>query len=256
MSRLISQFTDNESQQYPNLSQGVKFGFMQNAIISRELPNLPLMEQTTGRGIGSIIEPLDNSSPEPKSGTYNNVNELNENEMKKLNAMENEYQNLIAQLMKYNTQTQKTSQCIPNTKYANDKKWQDSCNKLNKNDCSKKTECQLDNNSSNILNKIQSLNKKINAQIQKLVKQTKITNRVNNTAKGDGSTHSNNLKIQLNTLMEKKSRLDALLTKRQTLNGQLEDRRLEMDSSYLHYIAFFLSAVTLGTLAFTKLAKN
>ena len=56
--------------------------------------------------------------------------------------------------------------------------------------------------------------------------------------------------------MEKKSRLDALLTKRQTLNGQLEDRRLEMDSSYLHYIAFFLSAVTLGTLAFTKLAKN
>ena len=100
------------------------------------------------------------------------------------------------------------------------------------------------------------MNKKINAQIQKLVKQTKITNRVNNTAKGDGSTHSNNLKIQLNTLMEKKSRLDALLTKRQTLNGQLEDRRLEMDSSYLHYIAFFLSAVTLGTLAFTKLAKN
>ena len=84
------------------------------------------------------------------------------------------------------------------------------------------------------------------------MRQLKITKQV----KGTASTHAGNLRIQLNTLMEKKSRLDSLMAKRQTLRGQLEDRRHELDSSYLHYIAWFLSAVTLGALAFNKLAKN
>ena len=101
MSKILSNLFGNESHTSeaptdPNLMQGQRFDFMQNAIVARVLPTLPLMEQTTGPGLGSIVEPLETSG----GSSNNSVNELNESEMGKLQAMENEYQALITQLMK------------------------------------------------------------------------------------------------------------------------------------------------------------
>ena len=65
----------------PNLMQGERFDFMQNAITSRVLPALPLMEQTTGPGLGSIVEPLEVASQSDTKNQYNSVSALNEAEM-------------------------------------------------------------------------------------------------------------------------------------------------------------------------------
>jgi len=229
MSKILSNLFGNESHTSnaptdPNLMQGQRFDFMQNAIVARVLPTLPLMEQTTGPGLGSIVEPLETSG----GSSNNSVNELNESEMGKLQAMENEYQALITQLMKLDST---------------------SANPANY----KKSEQSQD---ANIVNQLKQLNVQINASINKLIKQTEKTHGVNNVAKTDGRTHAQNLRAQLNTLMEKKSHMDSLLAKRQTLNGQLQDRRLANDSTYLHYIAWFISAVTLGAIALKEISKN
>jgi hypothetical protein len=286
MSELLSQIFGNESHtpaqaRDPNLMQGQRFDYMQNAITSGVLPSLPLMEQTTGPGLGSIVEPLETA--EQSSNQYNSVTALNESEMGKLQEMENQYQTLIAQLIQLDsTSADPATYAKPTLCSELDQKypvkgtpWAAGSNQGGNelgtgwingvcppNHCynaSYEWQCMLpeSTNRPNVIRaQLRALNVKINASINKLIKQTEKTHTVNNTAKGTASTHAGNLRIQLNTLMEKKSRLDSLMAKRQTLRGQLEDRRHELDSSYLHYIAWFLSAVTLGALAFNKLAKN
>ena len=64
----------------PNLKQGQRFDFMQNQIISQNIHNLPLMEQTTGNGLGSIIEPLTGKH----NGKESKLKALEESELKKI----------------------------------------------------------------------------------------------------------------------------------------------------------------------------
>jgi hypothetical protein len=86
----------------PNLKQGQRFDFMQNQIISQNIHNLPLMEQTTGNGLGSIIEPLtgkhDGKHPEKEP----KLKALEESELQKLGRLEIEYENLIYKLQGLN----------------------------------------------------------------------------------------------------------------------------------------------------------
>lgn len=208
----------------PNLRQGERFDWMQNTITSRVLPALPLMEQTTGPGLGSIVEPLENAD---NDAGYTTVSDLNSAEMKKLQAMESQYEALITQLIKLNS-TASTAGTYENHNAAGNQ----------------------------IKNQLSALNKKIMTTINKLIKQTYHTNSVNNIAKTDGSYHASNLRQQLNTMMERKSRLDGLLAKRETLSGQLTDRRNELQSTYMHYIAWLISSITLAAIAFNKLSKN
>ena len=72
-----------------SLMQGARFNKMQRAIERPVYSHLPLMEQTTGSGLGSIKEPLENNSQLPK---------LDDKELKELSKMENEYERLITQL--------------------------------------------------------------------------------------------------------------------------------------------------------------
>ena len=118
------------------------------------------------------------------------------------------------------------------------------------------TDLETDGAPGDVQKKLVTLNKQINDSINKLIKQTQHANTVNTRATGDASTHSQQLRIQLNELLAKKSAMDTLVAKKQTLHGQLSDRRRELDASYLHYIAWFISAITLGALAFNRLAKN
>lgn len=209
------------------LKQGQHFDQMQDEIIARTLPDLPLMEQTTAPGLGSTIEPLENKNP-ISGNSYDEVSKLNAHELQKLNSMEDTYGNLINQLNALNVQAS-SSQTY-------DKKNVTNVAMLKK--------------------QIADLNKKIMISINKLIIQTKKTSVVNNRAMTDESTHSNNLETQLNSLLAKKSYLDTLLSKKQTLTGQLSDRRNELNSNYLHYLVWFISSVTLGALAFNKLSKN
>ena len=245
MSNLLSNLFGNETHTSnaptdPNLMQGQRFDFMQNAIVSRVLPTLPLMEQTTGPGLGSIVEPLETN----EGSSSNSVNELNESEMGKLQAMENEYQSLVGQLLALNSTSSN-----PNT-------YNPVMEKRSFLGLSYTVPDGESPTAADIRNRLMQLNVKINASINKLIKQTEKTHGVNNVAKNDSRTHAQNLRSQLNTLMEKKSRVDSLLAKRQTLNGQLQDRRHEADSTYLHYIAWFISAVTLGAIALKEISKN
>ena len=75
--------TTNYSLGGSGLRQGQRFDYMQDQIISRVLPDLPLMEQTTGPGLGSFVEPLENQNS-PPTLAYDQVNKLNEAEMQNL----------------------------------------------------------------------------------------------------------------------------------------------------------------------------
>ena len=103
MANIIQRLIGNKAQSSnfdlgdPNLKQGQRFDYMQNAIISGVLPELPLMEQTTGPGIGSIVEPLEGADAD-----IDVVNTLNQVEMEKLQIMLAQYQELIQELMVFN----------------------------------------------------------------------------------------------------------------------------------------------------------
>ena len=222
--------TSNYSLGGSGLRQGQRFDYMQNQIVSRVLPSLPLMEQTTGPGLGSFVEPLENKEPDTLS--YDQVSKLNESEMQKLGDMENQYEALITQLVSLNS-TSSTSGSYDKSKGKS-----------------------AGVAAANIKKQLADLNKKITVSMNKLIKQTEKTNTINQTATGDAGQHTVQLRAQLNNLLAKKSAMDTLLAKRQTLTGQLADRRRELDASYLHYIAWFISAVTLGAIAFNQVTKK
>ena len=59
-----------------------------------------------------------------------------------------------------------------------------------------------------------------------------------------------------NHLDEKINILKDSISNQQTLHGQLKDNNNELNSIYLHYLVWFLSAITLGALVFNRLSKN
>ena len=69
--------------------QGARFNKMQSAIENPVYSHLALMEQTTGAGLGSIKEPLENNSQ---------LTALDDKEVKKLAKMEEKYEALIKSL--------------------------------------------------------------------------------------------------------------------------------------------------------------
>jgi chromosome segregation ATPase len=72
-----------------SLMQGARFNKMQSAIENPVYSHLALMEQTTGAGLGSIKEPLENNSQLPS---------LDNKELKVLSKMERKYEALIKEL--------------------------------------------------------------------------------------------------------------------------------------------------------------
>ena len=89
-----SQKSENNHLGEASLMQGARFNKMQSAIESPVYPHLALMEQTTGAGLGSIKEPLENNSQLPN---------LDKNELEKLAKLENKYEQLIDQLKQLQT---------------------------------------------------------------------------------------------------------------------------------------------------------
>lgn len=70
----------------PGLQQGVTFNGLQQKIINRTLPALPLMEQTSMPGIGSIVENLAN-----QENTISSLQRVDNKEFEALKALEIEF---------------------------------------------------------------------------------------------------------------------------------------------------------------------
>lgn len=100
LSKLFSTSKESDDLADPGLMQGARFNKMQYQIEQPVYSHLPLMEQTTGAGLGSIKEPLENNSQ---------LTALDDKEVKKLAKMENKYEQLISQLKKLQNKTHNKS---------------------------------------------------------------------------------------------------------------------------------------------------
>jgi len=100
LSKLFSTSKESDDLADPGLMQGARFNKMQYQIEQPVYSHLPLMEQTTGAGLGSIKEPLENNSQ---------LTALDDKEVKKLAKMEKHYEQLISQLKKLQNKTHNKS---------------------------------------------------------------------------------------------------------------------------------------------------
>lgn len=100
LSKLFSTSKESDDLADPGLMQGARFNKMQFQIEQPVYSHLPLMEQTTGAGLGSIKEPLENNSQ---------LTALDDKEVKKLAKMEKQYEQLISQLKKLQNKTHNKS---------------------------------------------------------------------------------------------------------------------------------------------------
>lgn len=100
LSKLFSTSKESDDLADPGLMQGARFNKMQYQIEQPVYSHLPLMEQTTGAGLGSIKEPLENNSQ---------LTALDDKEVKKLAKMEKQYEQLISQLKKLQNKTHNKS---------------------------------------------------------------------------------------------------------------------------------------------------
>jgi len=301
----------------PGLKQGARFNLMQKDITSLTLPNLPLMDQTTGPGLQSAIETLDNMN---SSNKINNLDDLDTHELKKLSAMEENYRQLIMQLqsaqqkvdnLKFGakkapetaeapvekgdpannyeyscssgssfytfnantlTATQKASiakrfpQQAP-TYYACIQGCPGTCKKNNKNSFGSNTLTSLSKPATKpsatdsaaelkkLRQRIKVLNGQIQVQIDLISKQIFKTQTTSNTAQDARNIRQTNLRGRLNHLLTKKQKLDALLRENNSLDGQLENQKDDLQSTYLHYLAWIISGTTILILAMKQINK-
>jgi uncharacterized phage infection (PIP) family protein YhgE len=210
LSKLFSISKESDDLADPGLMQGARFNKMQQQIEQPVYSHLPLMEQTTGAGLGSIKEPLENNSQ---------LHSLDKKELEKLAKLENKYEELIDQLRKLQTKTRGS-------------------HKIDE-----------------LQGEIKALNVKIMQQASKLVNQTYKTNLTVNKINKYRTEQRSDLKQRVDILMDRKKKYDALISQKNSLEGQYQDRQNELDAAYQHYIIWFIAAATLGVLTIRQLSK-
>jgi chromosome segregation ATPase len=220
LSKILSPLNLQRNQNDASLMQGARFNNMQNTIIRPTFNNLDLMSQTTGNGLGSITEAMKNMDID----FTKSLDDLDKKEVSKLAKEEGVYNTLINQM----------------------KNKQQQMNKL------------LMSQNSNV-DKLKSEIQKLDAQIMKkaneIASNAQKANNVNNNVDDDMQVQSSKLHKQMMLLKSRKQELDRLLQTQDSLDGEIADRTNELDSSYINYMVWFLSATTLGILAVRQLSK-
>jgi len=209
----------------PGLKQGAAFNSMQKQIIDRTLPALPLMEETTMPGLGSIVESLSNQ--ESAESPLKNVDKR---EFKALQKLETEF-------------NQKLTQYVAAYK------------------------AQLEHITSEGANRDNKENKNLAAQVQRLNNELlDISNRMWTRIQ---KLHTTDVKLQ-KALIEKRSVLrkqmqqlqgrrqhhEQVRTSGSTLEGEIDDNNLQVNSLYLQYLVWFFAASTLAVVAFHQVTKK
>lgn len=320
------------------LKQGKRFDYMQNKIISQTMPYLPLMEQTTGPNIRSVVEGMKNQnelnaknindlvkSTDDVLNTLSNKQleydsllaardaykrankfipgyiDISLNAIKKsmgetidaadnqLNTLTLAYKNKLAELSESNTTR---NECIytnmmllkkrPKTKQEceeagasrnvgdgddatsgpNADYWVHGCfrneyNELFWNEAKGGTHgtpeyTYINNQPPPNCQTTETEIKTITNEIDVLaVYITKLNKNI--------ITYKKNLNLNMNLtnhLNKKIAMLNNRVSDQQTLGGQLKDYQNELHSGYLHYLVWFLSAITLGALVLNRLSNN
>jgi len=87
----------------PALKQGARFNKMQNEIITSILPDLPLMDQTTGPNLGSLQESLANMQTPPSTA----LDRLDQQQFRKFELLQDEFNTQLSQLALMNAALQR-----------------------------------------------------------------------------------------------------------------------------------------------------
>jgi len=270
----------------PGLKQGAAFNSMQKQIIDLTLPALPLMEETSMPGLGSIVvESLSN-----QESAESPLKTVDKKEFKALQKLETEFnQKLTQYVAAYKTYldclispstssdvvTAGVGQWGGECRCPNGKTYQVSDNntycaslackggeKLNCNQESgpwseRSVTCGPPNKDCRLKaiqlqqlnNELLDISNRMWSQIQKL--------------------HTTDVKVQ-KALMEKRTILrkqmhqlqgrrqhhEQVMTSGSTLEGEIEDNRLQLDSLYLQYLVWFFAASTLAVVAFHQVTKK
>ena len=216
MSAILSKiFGMSENKGDPALKQGARFNRMQNTITSAVYPQLPLMDQTTYPGIGSITESLDNIQSTP-------LQDQDEKEFEKLGKMQNIYKNLLDQL---NTLQKQVN--------------------INNNSSHLKT----------LIEKIKNVNGKIMTQSRKIANLAYKTNDANIRANNERDAQQKKIQLGIKEMSLHKIKLDGMLKYHRGLNGQVQNQQFDLDANYVQYIIWFLAMSTIMVVTVKQLSK-
>jgi len=216
MSAILSKiFGMSENKGDPALKQGARFNRMQNTITSAVYPQLPLMDQTTYPGIGSITESLDNIQ-----STL--LQDQDEKEFEKLGKMQNIYKNLLNQLNTLQKQVH-----------------------INNNSSHLKT----------LIEKIKDVNGKIMTQSRKLANMAYKTNDANIRANNERAAQQKKIQLGIKEMSLHKIKLDGMLKDHRGLDGQVENQQFDLDANYVQYIIWFLAMSTIMVVTVKQLGK-
>ena len=276
-----------------SLQQGVNFNTMQSKIAATVKPQLPLIEQTRKPGLGSIQENFSgNASEQPLIATntkeYKELKALEDDFNKTLAIYTTKQEAALKaahgpqggdarNLQEWQCSTGGTFNIYDAALLTDEQKakvkqqWPDkepsyySCTDGCKASCEPKNphsasiladtksltpgaaKAQLRTLFKTVQDKAQLLNaamQKFHVKRQSLVKE-----------KGVLTTQKSDNLAQLKQLQTSEDKFNRLVTQGNTLEGALEDNRLQMNSEYLRYFVWLSAAVTLGLVIIHKAAK-
>ena len=204
-----------------SLSQGINFKTMQSKIDSSVVPQLSLIEQTTSPHLGSIIENFSGNTTEAP------LNKVNTAEYKELQALETDFNKALSA---YTTKQNAMVSGKDDSTYTMGAK-------------------------KSILN---SMYKTVQEKARLLQEKTMAYHAQQQRLTGDDGALTNQKAStlqQLKLLQERNDKLNKLMTEGDTLNANIVDNRLQMNSAYMRYFVWLAAAVTLGLVALHKTAK-
>lgn len=201
------------------LKQGARFNIMQNTITSAVYPQLPLMDQTTSPGIGSITETLDNMNP---IAIHPALDGVDDSEVKKLEQMQKKYKTLLFDLKQWQMKVKTSDSAAQMKEY---------------------------------IAAIKQINEKILIQAQNITKQAYKSNKANLNTTNARDIQRKQIRHSVVKMDATKKKLDEMLKHQHSIGGQVEDQQYDLDANYLHYIVWFLATTTIVFVTLKQINK-
>ena len=219
---LFSDKSDKSSQNA--LEQGSNFLNTKHNIKLKITPELDLLGETTSPHLDSLVEGLDT------------MNQSENTPLQKLD--EKEFANLKDLEKKFSTTL---------SKYVNAyKSYSDAVMKAGGNDKSQVNK--LKTNLSLINSQLMNISNQMWQKTQNIHTQdAKLQNEIN--------TQRDKLRKQMKHLKKERSLFNKLNTDQNTLEGEIEDNKLQVNAAYLHYLVWFIAASTIGAIAVQQALK-
>ena len=298
----------------PGLKQGSAFNSMQKQIIDRTLPALPLMEETTMPGLGSIVESLSNQ--ESAESPLKNVDKR---EFKALQKLETEFnQKLTQYVAAYKAQLQHITSATPEssatpttgkgylvaggniqgpattsfeeavqwcknnsecggvptnqqdatqpiqspaeiwyknnqTQYSPSSGWSSYCKK----GCGQGSQKPVSTKkTSHLASQVQRLNDELLDISNRMWSHIQKLHTTDEQLQKALTSKRTALRKQMQQLQAHHQHHEQVRTSGSTLEGEIEDRHLQVDSLYLQYLVWFFAASTLAVVAFHQVTKK